>query len=236
MQISSDLQNLCERGQELLSQTDYVGAERVLMEAERIAWEARNWETLARLYMPLQEARRQKRQIAMDGGILLDFWHDESTPEKIAATGIWAEVLLPGDGNIQPGIRLRRLAMERQLCMEIFLAAGYELGDKRIAVIVALENASLPTKEEIHGIDQLLQRLPPHSLILPEEELAGCDAQLATSLWQRLQLPYLAAADAEADLIRRMAAYRQTILVDNACELAHQKFADTAAGLARLRT
>ena len=53
------------------------------------------------------------------------------------------------------------------------------------------------------------------------------------SIWERLHRPFLASADAEADPVRRIHAYRRTIEVDYACELAHQKLADVARSLAR---
>ena len=36
------------------------------------AWRHRDWDTLARLYMPLQEARRQRRQRCGEGTVALD--------------------------------------------------------------------------------------------------------------------------------------------------------------------
>ena len=53
------------------------------------------------------------------------------------------------------------------------------------------------------------------------------------ALWERLYAPYLAAADAEVDPVAKMEGYRQTIRVDYACELAHQKLSDVAKALAR---
>ena len=51
------LQALCESGQESLMRMDYLRAEALLAEAERHAWEGRDWDTLSRLYMPLPPAR-----------------------------------------------------------------------------------------------------------------------------------------------------------------------------------
>jgi len=53
------------------------------------------------------------------------------------------------------------------------------------------------------------------------------------ALWERLHAPFLAAADAQPDLVRRIDDYRKTIRVDYACELAHQKLSDVAGHLAR---
>jgi hypothetical protein len=53
----------------------------------------------------------------------------------------------------------------------------------------------------------------------------------AADLWERLHLPFLAAADAMQDPWTKIEAYRQTLRVDYACELAHQKLAQTVRGL-----
>ena len=66
------LQDLCESGQALLMEARYLEAERALSAAEHEAWASRDWETLARLYMPLQEARRQRRQRCGEGLVVLD--------------------------------------------------------------------------------------------------------------------------------------------------------------------
>jgi hypothetical protein len=55
------------------------------------------------------------------------------------------------------------------------------------------------------------------------------------SIWERLHAPFLAAADMQVDPIQKIHAYRRTIEVDYACELAHQKLSDTARQLARQR-
>jgi hypothetical protein len=226
------LQELCQRGQELLMQTNYLAAETTLAEAEQIAWDAKDWDTLSRLYMPLQEARRQKRQTAIEGTVRLNLHQSEISVEGLLSEHSRGEFLLAGEGGIAPGIEIRAAA-KGKLYLEAFLAAAYAIGDRHAIVMVSLQNASLPAPREIRSIDQLIHRAPVHSLILAESELADQTPSRVMALWQRLHLPYLAAADAEVDPIRRMAAYRQTILVDNACELAHQKLADVAAKITR---
>jgi len=52
-------------------------------------------------------------------------------------------------------------------------------------------------------------------------------------MWERLHAPFLASADAEADPLRKIEAYRRVIRVDYACELAHQKLSQVAHDLAR---
>jgi hypothetical protein len=55
---------------------DYLAAEATLVSAEAIAWERRDFDTLARLYMPLQESRRQRRQNCGEGIVRLDLLAD----------------------------------------------------------------------------------------------------------------------------------------------------------------
>jgi len=95
----------------------------------------------------------------------------------------------------------------------------------------------LPPAEPI-GVDQLIRRLPAHSIIMSAAELPkgpkGGTAETyawVMAMWERLHAPFLAAAEATGDPIRRIEAYRQTIAVDYACEPAHQKISDTARKL-----
>src|SRR5436309_8234740 len=66
------LQSRCELGQQQLMRTEYLEAEATLASAEADAWAARDFDTLSRLYMPLQEARRQRRQRCGEGIVRLD--------------------------------------------------------------------------------------------------------------------------------------------------------------------
>jgi hypothetical protein len=242
MQPSPDLQTLCERGQELLMATDYLSAERVLAQAEQMAWDAKDWDAISRLYMPLQEVRRQKRQRCGEGVVCLNLFVDQamhndefhctySSVNQVIEKFPHGQLLVAADSTLAPAIAVRSLAAKRNLYLETFLAAAYSIGKQRAIVIVGLEESRLPSADQITQIDQLIHQMPQHSLIFTEEELgdpARWTFGRVMEIWERLHLPWLAAADAEADLIRRMAAYRQAIRVDNACELAHQKLADTA--------
>lgn len=240
----ADIQSLCQRGQALLTETDYLGAERALVEAEHLARAAGDWDTLARLYMPLQEARRQRRQRCGEGTVVLDLLA-ESPVDRIDARHVidnfpHGQLLVAGWGSIEPALDVRRLQAEHNLYVETFLAAVYPLtGGARAVVIVPTEEVALPAPDD-RPIDHLLPLLPPHAVVLPATDLprgprkgaAGTFAE-AMAIWERLHLPFLALADATADPVLRIDAYRRTIRVDYACELAHQKLSNTAHELAR---
>jgi len=244
--MSTDVQALCEQGQALLMETRYWEAERVLVEAERIAWTARDWDTLARLYMPLQEARRQRRQRAGEGVVVLDLFAqaagDPVDPSRIRSSYPHGQLLVAGWGSIEPAVRVREMAVREGLYVETFLGAVYPVGGGRVIAIVPTDEIAMPDVAAEWSVDQLIARLPAHSVVLPEAQIprgrrqgnAQTYAEVMT-LWERLAGPFLATADSSTDPIAKAAAYRKTIRVDYACELAHQKLSDLAKSMDRRR-
>src|SRR4051812_5862079 len=103
---TQDLQELCATGQELLIATDYLRAEATLENAERLAWAAADWDALSRLYMPLQEPRRQRRQRCGEGTIRLDLVarrpSDALNAEQIISDHPHGQLLITGWGSIAP--------------------------------------------------------------------------------------------------------------------------------------
>ena len=242
---AESLQDLCEQGQERLMATDYWGAERLLSRAERIAWDARDFDTLARLYMPLQETRRQRRQRCGEGVVALDLVSegeaDHIDPVHVITHYPHGQLLVAGWGTIAPALKVRELAEANGLFAETFLAAAYPMGAGKAVVIVPTADVALPAARG-QSIDQLVRELPAHSIVLSESELPqgvlkGSPETYARTmdLWERLHGPFLAAADNTPEPIMKMEGYRRTIAVDYACELAHQKLSAVAAELERGR-
>lgn len=222
---------------------EYRQAEATLADAEAVAWRERDYDTLARLYMPLQEARRQIRQRCGEGIVCLDLLaqgpDDNITAEHVMRHYPHGQLLVAGWGTIEPAIELRRLARENGLYLETFLAAVYPVGGARAVAIIAQGDARIPPADET-SIDALLHQLPPGSIVLHESELPqgprkGTPATYAEvmAMWERLHAPHLAAADAIPDPVRRIVAYRRVIEIDYACELAHQNLSATARQLIR---
>ncbi len=240
------LQEQCELGQRQLMETAYLDAIRTLSSAEEFAWLAGDYDTLSRLYMPLQEARRQARQRCGEGMVSLDLVANGERaridPIQILDRIRHGQLLTAGWGSIEPALGVRQLAAERGLYVETFLGAMYPLvGGARVVVIVPMEDARLPEAQP-RTIDALLKLLPPHCLVFGSGELPGgtqrgSDQTYARvmAIWERLHGPFLAAADIEADPVRRMNAYRGVLRVDSACELAHQKLSDVAHQMTRKR-
>jgi hypothetical protein len=237
------LQDLCERGQQQLMRMEYLIAEKTLIGAESLALQRQDYDTLARLYMPLQEARRQRRQRCGEGVVCLDLIssgpEDRINGRHVVENFPHGQLLIAGWGTIEPAMLARELQVEFDLYVETFLAAAYPVGSGRAVVIVPTEDVRLPEPSP-RSIDELIKLLPPHCIVLSDAELPkgvrkGTAQTFAgvMAMWERLHAPFLAAADMERDLRRRIEAYRKTIRVDYACELAHQKLSNTARELAR---
>jgi hypothetical protein len=203
-----ELQVMCAAGQERLTATAYAEAEAILAEAEAVAWEQRDWDTLARLYMPLQET-------CGEGAVALNLIGDVDA-RQIVEKHPHGTLLIAGWGSIEPAKEARKLAAERELYLDVFLAAAYRVGRETVVVVTPTEEATLVG-----------------ALVYGAEELANGTFSQAMGMWEKLHTPFLVAAEAERDPVRKIEAYRKTIRVDYACELAHQKLADVARNLAR---
>jgi len=222
---------------------EYLQAEATLARAEQIAWERKDFDTLARLYMPLQETRRQRRQRCGEGVVCLDLIaqnaSDHVDGRRIVENYPHGQLLVAGWGTIEPSLRVRELQKEHGLFVETFLAAAYPVNDARAVILVPTENVKLPPPEP-RSIDDLIRLLPQHAIVYHESELPR-GSQKGTwqtyanvmSMWERLHAPFLAQADQTPEPIARIDAYRRTIAVDYACELAHQKLADVARQLGK---
>ena len=243
------LQQLCERGQEQLMRMEYVEAEQTLASAEQTAWDARDWDTLSRLYMPLQEARRQRRQRCGEGVVALDLIAtgsaDDVDGNRVIENFPHGQLLVAGWGTLAPALRVRELQREHKLYVETFLAAVYPAGSgdsaARVIVIAPSEDVKLPDVRD-RNVDDLIRRLPPHCIVLARDELPAGIRKGDTStyaqvmaMWERLHAPFLAAADMQVDPVQKIDAYRKTQRVDYGCELAHQRASDVARALSRKR-
>jgi hypothetical protein len=235
------IQALCQLGQEQLTRMEYIEAERTLAEAEKLAWDARDFDALARLYMPLQESRRQRRQRCGEGIVRLDILATGSSDKLDGKSFIESfprgQLLIAGWGSIEPAIDARRLQSKLGLYVDVFLAAVYPVQSGKLVAIIPTENVALPAVQPM-AVDDLIRRLPAQSAAMAVAELpvGQMSGTLETygrvmGIWERLHAPFLAAADATADPIRRIEAYRAAIGVDYACELAHQGIANTARQL-----
>ena len=239
----SDLQSRCELGQQQLMRTEYLEAEATLANAEAEAWAKRDFDTLARVYMPLQEARRQRRQRCGEGVVARNLIatgpDDHLDGKRVLENYPHGQLLVAGWKSFEPARRVRELQRQHGLYVETFLAAVAPVGTGRVVVIAPTDDVALPS-EDFQSVDELIRRLPAHCIVLAESELPkgvrkGDTTTYAEvmAMWERLHAPFLAAADMQAEPIAKIEGYRRTIRVDYACELAHQKASAVARELLR---
>src|SRR5688500_13907154 len=114
-----DLQAQCEVSQEQLMQMKYLAAEQTLSETERIAWRDRDYDTVARLFMPLQEARCQRRQRCGEGIVCLDLLaegpSDHIEGRRVVENFPHGQLLVAGWMSIAPALEVRKLQAEHDL-------------------------------------------------------------------------------------------------------------------------
>jgi hypothetical protein len=201
-----------------------------------------DWDALARLYMPLQETRRQRRQRCGEGTVRLDLLatsaRDSIDPQHVAENYPHGQLLVAGWASIAPAAGLRTIQAEQGLFVEAFLAAVYPIKSGTIVAIVPLADSPLPQPRPDETAAGLSARLPPHTILLDPIELPtgaqrGTDQTYGQvmALWERLAGPFLADADRQTDPVKKMQAYRRAIEVDYACELAHQNLSAVAREL-----
>jgi len=239
----AEIEEQCELGQRLLMEMKYLEAERVLAGAESRAWAAQAWDVLSRLYLPLQETRRQRRQRCGEGTVCLDLTalspSETIDPEAIVGQIPQGQLLVAGWGTAQPAAGVRKAAAKGMLYLETFLAAVYPVENDRVIVIVPRADDVLPSPRP-RAADDLRRALPENCLLLRPAELpvgrtmGSAETYAGTmAIWERLHAPFLARAETTTEPLEKMRLFREAIVVDYGCELAHQHLAAVARQLRR---
>lgn len=97
---SNKIDALMERAGEALSRGEYFECERLCDEALSATFRARDFERMARIVLPLEEARRQKRLAAADAGLIVAIDGEAGLDGKIEPGCYLIEPMLVGaDGR-----------------------------------------------------------------------------------------------------------------------------------------
>ena len=72
---TTDLDQLMDRASHVLVKMQYLEAEKLCQEALLMAYDRKLWGYLARITLPIQECRRQRRMYAADGEIVIGTGH-----------------------------------------------------------------------------------------------------------------------------------------------------------------
>lgn len=116
------LDNLMERASQALAGIEYLSCEALCLEALGLARESGRYGYYARILLPLQEARRQRRMIAAAGEVQLGSGEAGFDPH------VWLDaheagcIVLTHPHSAEDAAALDHRARERQQCVEVLFA------------------------------------------------------------------------------------------------------------------
>jgi len=113
------LDDLMQTASQALAQMDYARCEALCVEAMGKARAAQDWIMLQRVLLPLQEARRLKRQSAIDGPILLGTPNRAGDIESLLAGNTQGCVVMTWPYNLSDALALDRLVRSKGLPVEV---------------------------------------------------------------------------------------------------------------------
>jgi hypothetical protein len=150
------IDSLMESASERLAAMDYLGCEALCRQALELAAEARDYQSIAHILLPLQEARRQRRQLASDAGVFI--LTQLAAPEAILRDHPRGCLLLIAPPfTDEDATALRAAALAGKHHVEVLLLTPAQ---QRAAFLQAMEDRG----------DALLAALPPSDD--PEAEVA----------------------------------------------------------------
>lgn len=160
---ASRIDQMMERASQALAGRDYLTCERLCVEAMGLAREAEDFERLARITLPLQEARRQRRQVAEEAGAVV-FTGERKGPEAVLETCGRGCILLTdppyGETDAQA---IREAARQREAFVEVlrldaagltamFCRALEDVGDAALASVPA-------SGDPVERVDRIMAKL-----------------------------------------------------------------------------
>ena len=116
------LDELMETASQALADLDYAECEALCLEALHQSREAGDWPYYRRIVLPLQEARRQKRQAALDGPIRLGVSQRPENLQSLLPAGEAGCVVLTRPCVAEDAIALEKLAAAAGQAVEVLLA------------------------------------------------------------------------------------------------------------------
>jgi hypothetical protein len=232
------IDNLMAQATDALTRMDYLTCEALCLRAAEAAGAAGAWDAYARVLLPLQESRRQRRLIAADGAIRLGSGGLDLEPatmlaalKQLGAAGGCLVVTSPARRDDAAAIE--RAARAERLYVEVLYAepAGAASGSPQQWLVMS------PTHERPRC------QLPAPATELRDRWLVGDGGDPAAvrrrqaAAWflaagEALGDAALAAMDATAPAARRMAQLQAALEAVTDHELLHQRLFDAAAQLA----
>jgi hypothetical protein len=226
-------------GQQHLGAGRYLSARRYLEIAERAAWEARDARSLARLYLPLLETRRQIRYLAVEGTILIG--DGDPTRERRLLAGFLRSSLGTAIFASAAADRLAARVLDHARVTGRPFEALYRRGNALNAFAAPWSADAIACRitsdpgviVEPAAPDRLIAIFPPPGL-----HVAGSAAQAQAReslliVWEALGLRWQSRHHADAGPWGELAWLRAALTVDPASEPISMRLMALAEGIAR---
>lgn len=138
---AAQIDELMERASEALQQTRYFEAERMALKALTMARSINDFDRIARIALPLQEARRQRAQLALEAGEEIHIVDQPFGEEAVHPAGCYLvrPPLVGADAR-----RLRLKALERDV--PVLVVCREPTTQLKLIPIVAIGRVTLRTK------------------------------------------------------------------------------------------
>lgn len=214
--MSEALDALMERASQRLTDMDYLGSEALCVEALAMAKQAGNWTGYARIVLPLQECRRQRRMIAAD------------TSVQLGTNACWND---PRDGCVAVTPPLDRAAAQR-------LAADARQQGRFVEVLWCAPEpgAKTWTLATVGDIEVSCTVPAPQADWLNQRLADGDEGFLAAGHWfieasEALGDAAVAQVDAPLGSLERIEALERRVAAVGDHEILHQRLAEAARAM-----
>lgn len=224
---TTDLDQLMDRASHVLVKMQYLEAEKLCEQALLMAYECKFWGYLARITLPLQECRRQRRMYAADGEIVIGTGH---LPGDVVGELDQIQcgcVVFTGDDAKAHAIDLLQRVADKPRYLLVFFAS---VGNDQWQV----HSASKP--------EFYVNYSPPPEVWQNVNQAAGEYVKASDSAWptpgdwvldvqEKLGDQALKVIDTNVDALQRVDALLEAITAVPDHEILHQQLAKTATNM-----
>jgi len=225
-----------ERASAALQSMDYAACEAGCLAALAMAGNARRWSDYARILLPLQESRRQRRMIAVDGTVRLGTQGLDGDPVS------WLTRFAPGCIVVTPShakedaAQLHDAARKEKLCVEVLYAVA-EGSSWRLAPfrgpLVEVHRPSPDPMWVNRWIGPSGDPNPEGVVDVHSEGISSGAVEWFVDAAEALGDAALASIDDAVSLDETRTALEQCLEGVDTHEILHQRLGDTARALAR---
>ncbi len=234
---------LWDLGQQHLAAGRYVSARQYLESAENMYWRKGDFAALARVYLPLLEVRRQLRQLAVDGVILIGE-AGQAVQDRVMIKSLLAApcgVIVAGTGAAA-----RQIIMHSRRTGRVYDSLVLVRGKTHISLCAAHDSVAAAglrvtvpqsSKELVNpeiNADMLIP-LPPAGAYRPGTPRHAQARESLLIVWEALALKWQSRHQAAPEPRAELNGCRNALAIDPACEPITMRLITLAEKMAKLK-